>query len=41
MGPIAKEVQLQLRKELKRRFVDEERVGHTEDLVISTLLDPR
>ncbi len=30
-----------LYSENKRRFVDEERVGHKEDLLLSTILDPR
>ena len=34
------EVRRMLYKEKKRRFVDEERVGHKEDLLISTIFDP-
>jgi len=35
------EVRRMLYKENKRSFVDEERVGHKEDLLISNILDPR
>ena len=31
----------ELNAQLKRRLIDNERVGHMEDLLISTLLDPR
>ena len=34
------DVRCMLYKENKRRFVDEERVGYKEDLLISTILDP-
>jgi hypothetical protein len=27
--------------EVKRRFIDAEREGHMEDLLVSTILDPR
>lgn len=31
----------ELHAQLKRRLIDNERVGHMEDLLICTLLDPR
>ena len=41
MHPAVAEVQNVLRTDLKRRFITEEREGHMEDLLISTMLDPR
>ena len=35
------DVRRKIYSENKRRFIDEERVGHKEDLLISTILDPR
>ena len=39
--PEAQEVRKVLYSENKRRFRDEERVGHREDLLVCTILDPR
>ena len=41
LHPAVAAVQKKLRSEIFRRFVTEEREGHTEDLLIATVLDPR
>ena len=41
MHPVVERVQSKLSSEIRRRFITEEREGHEEDLLISTILDPR
>ncbi len=41
LHPAVAAIQKKLRSEILRRFVTEEREGHTEDLLIATVLDPR
>lgn len=38
---LATNVRKTLYEDVKRRFVDNERDGHLEDLLVSTILDPR
>ena len=38
---LATNVREALYNDVKRRFVDDERDGHMEDLLVSTILDPR
>jgi hypothetical protein len=38
---LATSVREALYNDVKRRFVDDERDGHMEDLLVSTILDPR
>jgi hypothetical protein len=38
---MATKVRRTLFEDVKRRFIDNERDGHLEDLLVSTILDPR